>query len=72
MNARGSLDLTVSLAPTRETSVTKPPETERVLLASLSLSGEGGGDEVRPLMLMIFYMLDRIKRLRLSKEVRLL
>ncbi|CAG9564957.1 unnamed protein product [Danaus chrysippus] len=51
-----------------ETSVTKPPETERVLLASLSLNGEGGGDEVRPLLLMIFYMLDRIKRLRLSKE----
>lgn len=51
-----------------ETVATKPPETERVLLASFSLGPDGGSDEVRPLLLLIFYLLDKIKRLRLSKE----
>ncbi|XP_047535635.1 PAT complex subunit CCDC47 isoform X2 [Vanessa atalanta] len=51
-----------------ETVATKPPETERVMLVSLALGPDGGGDEVRPLLLLVFYLLDKIKRLRLSKE----
>ncbi|XP_013141015.1 PREDICTED: coiled-coil domain-containing protein 47 [Papilio polytes] len=49
-----------------ETAMTKPPETERVLLASFALTGDG--EELRPLLLLIFYLLDKLKRLRLSKE----
>ncbi|XP_059057685.1 PAT complex subunit CCDC47 [Achroia grisella] len=51
-----------------ETAVTKPPETERVILVSLALGPDGGGDEVRPLLLLVFHLLEKIKRLRLSKE----
>ncbi|XP_023937570.2 PAT complex subunit CCDC47 [Bicyclus anynana] len=51
-----------------ETVATKPPDTERVMLVSLALGPDGGGDEVRPLLLLVFYLLDKIKRLRLSKE----
>ena len=46
---------------------TKPPVTEKVLLISLAISPEG--EEVRPLLQLVFYILDKIKRLRLSKEV---
>ncbi|XP_068617688.1 PAT complex subunit CCDC47 [Battus philenor] len=51
-----------------ETATTKPPDTERVLLASFALGPDGGGEELRPLLLLMFYLLDKIKRLRLSKE----
>ncbi|KPJ02352.1 PREDICTED: coiled-coil domain-containing protein 47 [Papilio xuthus] len=51
-----------------ETAMTKPPETERVLLASFALGPGGGGEEVRPLLQLVFYLLDKLKRLRLSKE----
>ncbi|KAJ2945491.1 hypothetical protein O0L34_g302 [Tuta absoluta] len=51
-----------------ETQSTKPPENERVMLVSVALSGEGGGGEVRPLLQLIFHLLDKIKRTRLSKE----
>ncbi|CAH4030154.1 PAT complex subunit CCDC47 [Pieris brassicae] len=51
-----------------EQTVTKPPETEKLVLVSLTLGPDGGGDEVRPLLLLVFYLLDKIKRLRLSKE----
>ncbi|XP_041982241.1 PAT complex subunit CCDC47 [Aricia agestis] len=51
-----------------EVNVTKPPETERLMLVSLALGPDGGGDEVRPLLQLVFYLLDRIKRFRLSKE----
>lgn len=53
----------------RETVATKLPDTERVMLVSLALGPDGGGEEVRPLLLLVFYLLDKIKRLRLSKEV---
>ncbi|XP_072944727.1 PAT complex subunit CCDC47 [Epargyreus clarus] len=51
-----------------ETAVTKPPDTERVMLVSLALGPDGGGDELRPLLLLVFYLMDKLKRLRLSKE----
>ncbi|CAH0720438.1 unnamed protein product, partial [Brenthis ino] len=51
-----------------ETVATKPPDTERVMLVSFALGADGGGEEVRPLLLLVFYILDKIKRLRLSKE----
>ncbi|KAM3965639.1 PAT complex subunit CCDC47 [Aphomia sociella] len=51
-----------------ETAVTKPPDTERVMLVSLGLGPDGGGEEVRPLLLLVFHLLEKIKRLRLSKE----
>ncbi|CAH2043340.1 unnamed protein product, partial [Iphiclides podalirius] len=51
-----------------ETATTKPPETERVMLVSLALGPNGGGEELRPLLQLVFYLLDKIKRLRLSKE----
>lgn len=49
--------------------MTKPPDTERVLLVSLALGADGGGDELRPLLLLVFHLMDKLKRLRLSKEV---
>ncbi|XP_050665775.1 PAT complex subunit CCDC47 isoform X2 [Leptidea sinapis] len=51
-----------------ETNVTKPPETEKVMLVSFALGPNGGDSEVRPLLLLVFYLLDKLKRLRLSKE----
>ncbi|CAB3246912.1 unnamed protein product [Arctia plantaginis] len=51
-----------------EGAVAKPPECERVLLVSLALGPDGGGDEVRPLLLLVFHLMDKLKRLRLSKE----
>ncbi|XP_028161456.1 PAT complex subunit CCDC47 [Ostrinia nubilalis] len=51
-----------------ETAQTKPPDTERVLLMNIALGADGGGAEVRPLLLLAFHLLERIKRLRLSKE----
>lgn len=51
-----------------ETAVTKPPDTERVMLISLALGPDGGDEEVRPLLLLVFHLMDKIKRLRLSKE----
>ncbi|KAL0871004.1 hypothetical protein ABMA27_004820 [Loxostege sticticalis] len=51
-----------------ETAQTKPPDTERVLLVSLALGPDGGGDELRPLLMLVFHLLEKIKRLRLSKE----
>ncbi|CAH0589191.1 unnamed protein product [Chrysodeixis includens] len=51
-----------------EGGVTKPPDTERVLLVSLALGADGGGDELRPLLLLVFHLMDKLKRLRLSKE----
>ncbi|KAG6465704.1 coiled-coil domain-containing protein 47 isoform X2 [Manduca sexta] len=51
-----------------ETTVTKPPDTEKVMLVSIALGPDGGGDEVRPLLQLVFHLLDKIKRTRLSKE----
>ncbi|KAJ8714921.1 hypothetical protein PYW08_004902 [Mythimna loreyi] len=51
-----------------EAAVTKPPDTEKVMLISLALGPDGGGDEVRPLLQLVFHLMDKIKRLRLSKE----
>ncbi|XP_004926303.1 PAT complex subunit CCDC47 [Bombyx mori] len=51
-----------------ETASTKPPETERVMLVSLALGPDGGGDELRPLLQLVFYILDKLKRFKLSKE----
>ncbi|KOB69275.1 Coiled-coil domain-containing protein 47, partial [Operophtera brumata] len=34
----------------------------------LALGADGGGEEVRPLLLLVFHLLDKIKRMRLSKE----
>lgn len=51
-----------------ETAATKPPDTERVLIVSLALGPDGGGAEVRPLLLLVFHLLEKVKRTRLSKE----
>lgn len=51
--------------------MTKAPDTERVMLVSLALGPDGGGDELRTLLLLVFYLLEKLKRLRLSKEVLL-
>ncbi|XP_053610554.1 PAT complex subunit CCDC47 isoform X2 [Plodia interpunctella] len=51
-----------------EQAVTKPPVTERVMLVSLALGPDGGGQELRPLLLLLLHLLEKIKRLRLSKE----
>ncbi|KAF9424599.1 hypothetical protein HW555_000410 [Spodoptera exigua] len=51
-----------------ETAVTKPPETEKVMLISFALGPDGGGEEVRPLLQLVFHLMDKIKRFRLSKE----
>ncbi|VVC88703.1 unnamed protein product [Leptidea sinapis] len=38
------------------------------MLVSFALGPNGGDSEVRPLLLLVFYLLDKLKRLRLSKE----
>lgn len=55
--------------PRREQGATKPPETERLMMILLTLGPDGGGEEVKPLLMLTFHILDKIKRLRLSKEV---
>lgn len=51
------------------------PEVKRVLLIGLNISIKGrinnaeSQEKIRPLMQLTFYLLDKIRRFKLSKEV---
>ncbi|KAL3273432.1 hypothetical protein HHI36_014876 [Cryptolaemus montrouzieri] len=58
---------------TEDTGSLKLPETEKVLLFGFNLklkgkSLEAAMKEIEPLMVMVFYFIEKIKRYRLSKE----
>lgn len=47
----------------------KQPEVKRVLMAGFNLPAKDEIDEAIPLRVLVFYLLERLKRFRLSKEV---
>lgn len=58
----------------RGDSQTKLPETSKVLIFSFNIPGQLSASErhvndSRPLMSLVFYVLEKVRRLRLSREV---
>lgn len=47
----------------------KQPEVRRMLMAGFNLPKKTDMEQVKPLLVLVFYMLERLKRFRLSKEV---
>lgn len=52
-----------------ETNILKQPETKPVLMAGFNLPKDGDMETVKPLLILIFYLMERLKVQRLSKEV---
>lgn len=48
----------------------KQPEVKRMLMAGFNLPKNTDMESVKPLLVLVFYILERLKRFRLSKEVR--
>lgn len=48
----------------------KQPEVKRMLMAGFNIPKNADMESVKPLLVLVFYMLERLKRFRLSKEVR--
>jgi hypothetical protein len=58
----------------RDSSVTKLPDTKKVLIFAFNIPVKGKAiheamDQMRPLLQMVFYCIDKVKRFKLSKEV---
>ncbi|XP_075213339.1 PAT complex subunit CCDC47 [Lycorma delicatula] len=58
-----------------DTTLTKLPETKKVLLFGLNIVTKGKStteamEQMRPLMQLIFYCMEKMKRFRLSKEAK--
>lgn len=51
-----------------ETTSLKQPETKPVLMAGFNLPKDGDMEAVKPLLILIFYLMERLKVLRISKE----
>ncbi|KAM7353825.1 PAT complex subunit CCDC47 [Cochliomyia hominivorax] len=51
-----------------ETNILKQPETKPVLMAAFNLPKDGDMESVKPLLILIFYLMERLKVQRLSKE----
>ncbi|KAI8121910.1 hypothetical protein FF38_09649 [Lucilia cuprina] len=51
-----------------ETNVLKQPETKPVLMAGFNLPKDGDMESVKPLLILIFYLMERLKVQRISKE----
>lgn len=47
----------------------KQPEVKRMLMAGFNLPKNTDMESVKPLLVVVFYILERLKRFRLSKEV---
>lgn len=47
----------------------KQPETKPVLMAGFNLPKDGDMETVKPLLILIFYLMERLKVQRISKEV---
>ena len=54
-----------------ETTSLKQPETKPVLMAGFNLPKDGDMETVKPLLIIIFYLMERLKVLRISKEVNI-
>lgn len=52
-----------------EGSTLKQPETKAVLLAGFNLPKHAEMETIKPLLLLIFYLMERLKTYRMSKEV---
>lgn len=48
----------------------KQPETKPVLMVGFNLPKNGDMESVKPLLILVFYLMERLKVYRLSKEVR--
>lgn len=48
----------------------KQPEVKRMLMAVFNIPKHTDMETVKPLLVVVFYILERLKRFRLSKEVR--
>lgn len=58
----------------RDSNLTKPPETKKVLMFGFNIPVKGkpiheAMDQMRPLLQLVFYCIDKIKRFKVSKEV---
>jgi hypothetical protein len=58
----------------RDSSLTKLPDTKKLLMFGFNIPLKGkpvheAMDQMRPLLQLVFYCMDKIKRFRLSKEV---
>jgi hypothetical protein len=58
----------------RDSSLTKLPDTKKVLIFAFNIPVKGkpvheATDQMRPLLQLVFYCMDKVKRFRLSKEV---
>jgi len=58
----------------RDSSLTKLPETKKVLMFGFNIPVKGkpiheAMDQMRPLLQLVFYCMDKIKRFKVSKEV---
>lgn len=53
-----------------EGSTLKQAETKPVLLAGFNLPKHAEMETIKPLLLLIFYLMERLKNYRMSKEVR--
>lgn len=62
----------------RDTTQLTMPEVKRVLLVGLNITVRGrfsnseSQEKIRPLLQLTFYLLDKLRRFKLSKEVYLL
>lgn len=52
-----------------ESNSLKQPETKPVLMAGFNLPKDGDMENVKPLLILIFYLMERLKAQRISKEV---
>ena len=63
--------------PTEDQVLTELPEGKKVLIFTFNLAQKNGGvpieeavDDMKPLMLLVFYFMDKIKRYKLSREAK--
>lgn len=47
----------------------KQPEVKRILHCGFNMPAKIDMEEMKPLLVLVFYLMERIKRFRLSKEV---
>lgn len=58
----------------RDSSLTKLPDAKKVLMFGFNIPVKGkpiheAMDQMRPLLQLVFYCMDKVKRFKLSKEV---
>jgi len=48
----------------------KQPEVQRVLIANFNLQAKHDMEDMKPLLILVLYMMERLKRFRLSREAK--